>query len=184
MKKLILLLFIPLVFTCSSDSGDDNNNSILRDFLKENVFYYEYQGWINYGYEGFDSRYVVFDFQEQPYQQLSRLFSFSEYEGPACGPNDTTLVSDSYKCNEQWILGQIVEETNNKIVWQSQNHIQLEITKIDNQRILHTWINVNPGLEEPDVTGTLELQLSSFEELEEQLEDVGHTPQSCNTCTY
>ena len=27
MKKLILLLFIPLVFTCSSDSSDDNNNN-------------------------------------------------------------------------------------------------------------------------------------------------------------
>ena len=27
MKKLILLLFIPLVFACSSDSSDNNNNN-------------------------------------------------------------------------------------------------------------------------------------------------------------
>ena len=27
MKKLILLLFIPLVFTCSSDSSDDNTDN-------------------------------------------------------------------------------------------------------------------------------------------------------------
>ena len=28
MKKLILLLFIPLVFTCSDDSSDDNSNNV------------------------------------------------------------------------------------------------------------------------------------------------------------
>ena len=28
MKKLILLLFIPLVFTCSSDSSDDETNPV------------------------------------------------------------------------------------------------------------------------------------------------------------
>ena len=28
MKKLIFLLFIPLVFTCSSDSSDDNTNNV------------------------------------------------------------------------------------------------------------------------------------------------------------
>ena len=31
MKKLILLLFIPLVFTCSSDSSDDDTNPVYLD---------------------------------------------------------------------------------------------------------------------------------------------------------
>ena len=31
MKKLILLLFIPLVFACSDDSSDDNTNPVYLD---------------------------------------------------------------------------------------------------------------------------------------------------------
>ena len=46
MKKLILLLFIPLVFTCSSDSSDDNSNITFfekyNDIVWEEVTVFDY----------------------------------------------------------------------------------------------------------------------------------------------
>ena len=38
MKKVILLLFIPLVFTCSDDSSDDSNSNGSVDFFFEIIF--------------------------------------------------------------------------------------------------------------------------------------------------
>ena len=51
MKKLILLLFIPLVFTCSSDDADSSNsngNSINPPSWLQGLWVYENGG---YGYE-------------------------------------------------------------------------------------------------------------------------------------
>ena len=47
MKKLILLLFIPLLFTCSSDSSDENSEPVLgvdnlSEYLEGKYFYYSF----------------------------------------------------------------------------------------------------------------------------------------------
>ena len=60
MKKLILLLFIPIMFTCSSDDTDDDssetNSESFREYLNTNVFILEglsNEDNIDYPYEEF-----------------------------------------------------------------------------------------------------------------------------------
>ncbi len=63
MKKLIILLFIPLLLTCSSDSSDDNNEPVLgvdnlSEYLVGKYFYY------SFNITGGGNAVEIFHFQE------------------------------------------------------------------------------------------------------------------------
>ena len=165
MKKLILLLFITLVFTCSSDSSetdsnnDSNSNNIdvpLKEFLSSNVFFYPIDGMIQVTGTTISvefENYLLFDFQTQPYSRIARELRFLNEDGYACGEPNGLTWAEIYYCQDfghHWSriedtdMGELVEESDDKLIWALEmegntTEYFVEFTVIDNETIL--WKN-------------------------------------------
>ena len=118
MKKLILLLFIPLVFTCSSDSSDDNTsgttdnsfnppNWIQGIWLNETISYgFEFRPddiCTIYGAQANCNKAIIILYEDVPnietnvYEEISnsRYFVVFSY-----GPNEFTYEFEKISANE------------------------------------------------------------------------------------
>ena len=145
MKKLILLLFIPLVFTCNDN--DEGNN--FRDYLNSNIF--SYQGlacitqaiWppIPCGEEDIAETFIEFTLSDEIGIGWN-LYGFYDYPF-YCEPNiDTSQCYKLYNSGE----GLIITESQNEIIWYKidtgvlykivQNGDSLNISPLINQDIV------------------------------------------------
>ena len=112
MKKLILLLFIPLVFTCSSDSSDDSQED--QTFLeKHNGIVWETSPESNVTYI------QRFMFTNNP-KSISYYFEDGDSESCTTDP----IASQNENCSNCWI---IYENSNNTV---SYTHLTLPTKRI------------------------------------------------------
>ena len=123
MKKLILLLFIPLLFTCSSD--EDNNNS-------NETFLERYHGvvwnWVNFPpdehEEGF---YNWLMFNNNPQGYIEIIGNTNNNQPTEC----LNFIFDSYEIDDYTIT--ILENHQNIISWQFEgnNTDNIEIVLVE-----------------------------------------------------
>ena len=208
MKKLILLLFIPLVFTCSSDDdSSDENNTIetpIKEFMMSNVFYYPQ----NFYYGGSEDpiimdTYHIFDFQTEPFNRIAKKFWFiNDWAINVCDGNGPETWEEHYLCTSFLDVsggisvaestGGIIYETDDKLVWKIDydedslsDNINVEFTFIDNETI--SWKHFGYNYFEADAYAFWEATLSLVDEQEliDRLEYVNYTPaDECSTCEY
>ncbi len=206
MKKLILLLFIPLVFACSSDSSNDNNTieTPIKEFMMSNVFYYAYMTADPSNPEGPQivdyHTYHIFDFQTEPFNRLTRKFWFDRFPtaNPICDWDDPQTWNDAYLCTDLLASaniqisesnGGIIYETEDTLVWQVdfeswESPINVEFKIIDNQTI--SWKHFGGDYFEAEYSFWEDtLSVVDEQELIDRLEYVNYTAANlCSTCTY
>ncbi len=115
MKKLILLLFIPLVFNCSDDSNDDSNDDGIRNFLNSNVFLLE-----GYSNDAEGNQYPVQSFLQYNFidgvgsSSCNATFSEAPYNIGTCNDEPwNEYISQQYSCNFY-----IYQENDNEIFYE------------------------------------------------------------------
>lgn len=173
MKKLLILLFIPLVFTCSSDSSDEesaNSEQTIREYLTSNIF--KRDGSTNFPeVKEFYKPVLV---EGNIYTHYEFRYMYEEYaNAKACHTLNDNVWGECYKTMECYDSNMTyVTEDDNQIVFDiGQNVAELVYFK----RQGNDWVMQFSG-------GDDVFYLSSQEELDEYKQAVNN--QDCGCYCY